>query len=714
MSDPSNASPQQLAILKQMGEQNVANIPAPQLGVPMSPWQVASGILSKSLGDYQLSQVGNLGNASAKNAIDTANPSGTVPPASTPTPQSGGIGSDLSAILSKIFGGGNSGNSDATAPQANGTPTQGGNNNAGGDNYAHKLIQIESGGDVNARSPGRGTYKGLGQFGPDEEAKYGLNDQNRNDPNAQLAAISQERQDINASFLKATGRLPTDGEAYLAHQQGMTGAPALVSNPNAPAYQVLSQFMKPEVAAQHIVANLPADSPLRNKPVGEITAGEFANLWTSKFDGQGNGGQNIQTGSNPTPPGQPTPATPNSPQPPPQIGQQGQQSTDNGPKIPVMPSLDNNQLYALTHQMDPDAAKAVLAEKERQYTGKTVDTGLGSYTQLPNGQRIFTPQYKINEAHYGNGISLPVATGLNPTTGKPESNYLVPGGTTPGQNNPSSPQNGQNTPQNNGVPSGGPDDIIKHYGALEGDVAAANDAKKAAATGIVKKNQDALSKTADTLNDAQTLGRNVQLLKSIEGSGDLDNVTTGPLADRFREAKTAVNNAFPGVVDQKSLAAADTYRKVSTLMASNLAKTLTNRPTQYDFKTFLNQAVPNFSTSPQARKSVLAIYDMQAQEAQAKAAIAQDTFQSGGTLKDYNTKMNEWYDQHPFNLEYNGKQYVIKGQKVGENDPKLLNEAQGEQKQQGQPHQAKDAKGNTYIESSDGRWLDKNGKEYGK
>lgn len=401
--NPGQASPDQLAILKKMGEANYNSSVSPQAGIPLSPWQVAGALASKLRGSAQLNEAGNAGNASSYNAIQSGmsgTPGGAAP--SSPPQQGTGF---LSSLVNSIFGNGNngstSGNSDATAPQANGTPTQGGNNNAGGDNYAHKLIQIESGGDVNARSPGKGTYKGLGQFGPDEEAKYGLNDQNRNDPNAQLAAIAKERQDINAAFLKATGRLPTDGEAYLAHQQGMAGAPALVSNPNAPAYQVLSQFMKPEVAAQHIVANLPTNSPLRNKPVGEITAGEFANLWTSKFDGQGSGDQNIQTGSNPTPPGQPTPATPNSPQPPQQMGQQGQQPTDNGPTIPVAPAMSARQLYDVNHQLDPETAKAVMAEREREYTGKSVDTGLGTWTQLPSGERIFTPKLDIKPGEAG-------------------------------------------------------------------------------------------------------------------------------------------------------------------------------------------------------------------------------------------------------------------------------------------------------------------------
>ena len=61
----------------------------------------------------------------------------------------------------------------------------------GGDglvDYANRLFHIESGGDPNATSPG-GRNKGLAQFSPDLEAKYGITDANRTDPHAQLSAV---------------------------------------------------------------------------------------------------------------------------------------------------------------------------------------------------------------------------------------------------------------------------------------------------------------------------------------------------------------------------------------------------------------------------------------------------------------------------------------------------------------------------------------------
>ena len=54
--------------------------------------------------------------------------------------------------------------------------------------FVKRLFQVESGGDPNAVT---GSNRGLGQFSPDMEAKYGINDQNRTDPNAQARAVMQ-------------------------------------------------------------------------------------------------------------------------------------------------------------------------------------------------------------------------------------------------------------------------------------------------------------------------------------------------------------------------------------------------------------------------------------------------------------------------------------------------------------------------------------------
>jgi hypothetical protein len=64
------------------------------------------------------------------------------------------------------------------------------------------------------------------------------------------------------------GREPTDGELYLAHQQGAGGAIKLLSNPDARAVDVVGRA-----------------AVLNNGGDENMTAGQFANKWTSRFAG---------------------------------------------------------------------------------------------------------------------------------------------------------------------------------------------------------------------------------------------------------------------------------------------------------------------------------------------------------------------------------------------------------------------------------------------
>ena len=152
------------------------------------------------------------------------------------------------------------------------------------DPYTARLFQIESGGDPNAASPG-GTNKGLAQFSPDLERRYGITDQNRADPAVQASAVSRERAEHAPRLTAALGRDPTDADFYLAHQQGLAGASALLSNPDQPAWKVLRPYYSSDAMAQKAVTgNIPHDHALSGSPVGMITAGDFANMWRNRFN----------------------------------------------------------------------------------------------------------------------------------------------------------------------------------------------------------------------------------------------------------------------------------------------------------------------------------------------------------------------------------------------------------------------------------------------
>lgn len=168
-------------------------------------------------------------------------------------------------------------------------------------NYVARLFQIESGGNPNAVT---GSNRGLGQFGPEEEARYGLNDQNRGDRAAQAAAVAREAEEHSAVLRRALGRDPTNGEMYLTHQQGVAGGPALLgADPNVPAWQAIRPYYKSDrMAKLAITGNVPYDHPLYRQDADNITAGDFRNLWVNKFERNGRGGTGPVPGAGGAPP----------------------------------------------------------------------------------------------------------------------------------------------------------------------------------------------------------------------------------------------------------------------------------------------------------------------------------------------------------------------------------------------------------------------------
>lgn len=144
--------------------------------------------------------------------------------------------------------------------------------------YLTRLAQIESGGNPTAQNPDS-TAKGLFQFVNSTARQYGLKDPE--DPQQATQAVTQLTQDNHDVLSKALGREPTDGELYLAHQQGATGALKLLSNPNAPAVDIVGQ-----------------KQVLNNGGSPDMTAGQFAGKWIDKFPQQQT--QNVISGDGQT------------------------------------------------------------------------------------------------------------------------------------------------------------------------------------------------------------------------------------------------------------------------------------------------------------------------------------------------------------------------------------------------------------------------------
>ncbi|MGN6102998.1 MAG: transglycosylase SLT domain-containing protein [Devosia sp.] len=135
--------------------------------------------------------------------------------------------------------------------------------------YLGRTAGIESNGNPNASNPSGAT--GLFQFMPSTARQYGL--ANPNDPVASANAAAALAADNARTLTRGLGRAPTPGELYLAHQQGAGGALGLLTHPDAPAISIVGR-----------------DAVVQNGGNPNMTAGQFAQLWESKFNGLVPGG----------------------------------------------------------------------------------------------------------------------------------------------------------------------------------------------------------------------------------------------------------------------------------------------------------------------------------------------------------------------------------------------------------------------------------------
>jgi hypothetical protein len=143
--------------------------------------------------------------------------------------------------------------------------------------YLARVAAIESSNNPNAVSSTGA--KGLFQFTGGTAKAYGLT--NPSDVSQSANAAARLTADNQAALTKALGRQPTSGELYLAHQQGATGAIALITHPNQSAVEALTPVYGGNTARATQALTVNGGTP-------DMTAGAFTNQWASKFSPQGN------------------------------------------------------------------------------------------------------------------------------------------------------------------------------------------------------------------------------------------------------------------------------------------------------------------------------------------------------------------------------------------------------------------------------------------
>lgn len=128
-----------------------------------------------------------------------------------------------------------------------------------------RIAYIESRGNPYAKNP-NSSAGGLFQFVDSTAAQYGLKD--RYDVTEASNAAARLLADNIRVLSSVLGRMPTAGEAYLAHQQGAGGASRLLSNPMGRAVDTVGY-----------------KAVINNGGNASMTNAEFAAMWTQKVDG---------------------------------------------------------------------------------------------------------------------------------------------------------------------------------------------------------------------------------------------------------------------------------------------------------------------------------------------------------------------------------------------------------------------------------------------
>jgi hypothetical protein len=146
-------------------------------------------------------------------------------------------------------------------------------------NFLLTMANIES--TFNPTATNAAGYQGLYQFSSSNamgEFRIGNPDPSiRLDPTWSAAAAAQFGLN-NAAYLNSKGVSVTAESLYLAHQQGVSGAVALLQNPNSKASDVLTN-LNPKLSTADAEKRI-----VQNGGNANMTSSDFVNMWSQKYD----------------------------------------------------------------------------------------------------------------------------------------------------------------------------------------------------------------------------------------------------------------------------------------------------------------------------------------------------------------------------------------------------------------------------------------------
>lgn len=149
---------------------------------------------------------------------------------------------------------------------------------------------------------------------------------------------------------------------------------------------------------------------------------------------------------------------------------------------------------------------------------------------------------------------------------------------------------------------------------------------------------------------AQKALQALNVIDSIDSMPGSENMTTGPFAEMGLHIKQALNNIGIPVEGMKE---AEVIQKMNAFMSAHAAKELTNRPTQFDFSTFLRNN-PGITMSPDGRRMVTDILKQTTRQDIDIARMASKTKTAEDTA-NWQDKLDAYYASHPVIVRYRGQ-----------------------------------------------------------
>lgn len=321
----------------------------------------------------------------------------------------------------------------------------------------------------------------------------------------------------------------------------------------------------------------------------------------------------------------------------------------------------NPATYAQAMQLWQERQKALTPTMQTLPSGKTVAGTIYTGwvpTQLPGKPQIEKFQTKVGDLTVDQPKTYNVDENGKPyfedvpvrrPGEQPQAAPQLAPQNVPGTTQTQPPARSTSTPATGGeavdeMPVGGtPGQLAEwelHHKAREaGEKTTAEELSKAKAIPVAEAIKEGASATK--ANQAvMTLGA----INNLPGS---DQVNSGPWAEHWLDAKKALLDLTG--IDLGGIAPAEGITKMNAFLSSQAAREMTNRPTQFDFKTFLDNN-PGIALSPEGRAMMIDIIMQSSKQDMELSKLATKV----KNPEDWPDIREQYLEKHPIIVHYHG------------------------------------------------------------